>query len=170
MRLIAMLAMLSAIPLGGCFASGGTVAYANPIDDGGCVEPNEQVVTPAGATTELSFAKARLSAHVADSPSEREQGLMHVNTMEINEGMVFAYPEPSARFFWMKNTPLPLDIAFVNAEERIVKIAQMEPNSTVLTPSGAPVTWVVEAHAGWFAQHGVRVGDVVVGLPPRPKE
>ncbi len=149
-------------------ALGTAAAYAN--DDAGCVEPNQTVVTPPGATTELSFAKARLSAHVADSPSEREQGLMHVNTMAANEGMVFAYAEPSARFFWMKNTPLPLDIAFVNAEQRIVKIAQMEPLSTVLTPSGAPITWVVEARAGWFAQNGVNVGDAVVGLPPRPKE
>lgn len=162
LRWIAILVTLAAF--------GTAAAYANPSDAGGCVEPNETAVTPPGATTELSFAKARLSAHVADSPSEREQGLMHVNTMGPNEGMVFAYPEPSARFFWMKNTPLPLDIAFVNAAQRIVKIAQMEPNSTILTPSGEPVMWVVEAHAGWFGHNGVAVGDPIVGLPPIPKE
>lgn len=152
------------------FAGAGTAVSAYAHDDAGGVEPHEAAVRPSGATTELSFANARLSAHVADSPSEREQGLMHVNTMAANEGMVFAYAEPSARFFWMKNTPLPLDIAFINAEQRIVKIAQMEPNSTVLTPSGGPIVWVVEAHAGWFAQNGVKVGDGVAGLPPRPKE
>lgn len=122
------------------------------------------------ATVSLEIGTARLSARVADDPQERERGLMHVQTMGQDEGMVFVYPEATPRFFWMKDTPLPLDIAFVGADERIIKIAQMKPLDTMLTPSDAPTLWVVEAHAGWFARVGAAVGDRIVGLPPRSQQ
>ena len=143
---------------------------APPAKSSSTAPPATPAIVPPGPTLDLSFGSARLSAHVADSPSERETGLMHVNTMSPDEGMVFAYPAPAPRFYWMKDTVLPLDIAFVGDNGRIVKLAQMAPGDTTLTPSGAPATWAVEANLGWFEAHSVNVGDEVAGLPGRAKE
>lgn len=108
---------------------------------------------------------ATLRAYVADDPAEREQGLMHVTELGADEGMVFVYPSPSVRYFWMKDTPLPLSIAFCDAAGKVLTLADMVPLNTALTPSGGPVVYAVETHKGWFAEHGVQVGDTLVGLP-----
>ena len=113
----------------------------------------------------LRMNGATLRAYVADDPAEREQGLMGVTELGPDEGMVFVYPAPSARYFWMKDTPLPLSIAFCDATGKVVTLADMAPLNTTLPPSGAPVVYAVEANKGWFAAHEVHVGDTIVGLP-----
>ncbi len=118
----------------------------------------------------LLFASAALTVSVADEPSEREQGLMGVTQLGVDEGMVFVYPEAAPRYFWMKDTPLPLSIAFVGADGRIVSISEMAPLSTALTPSRKPAMYAIEANQGWFSAHGVRVGDSVAGLPPASRQ
>lgn len=114
----------------------------------------------------LLFTSAALTVTVADEPSERERGLMGVTHLGVDDGMVFVYPEAAPRYFWMKDTPLPLSIAFVGADGRIVAISDMVPLSTALTPSRKPAMYAIEANQGWFLAHGVRVGDSVAGLPP----
>ncbi len=111
-----------------------------------------------------------LTVLVADEPAERERGLMGNTTLGVDEGMVFVYPEARPRYFWMKDTPLPLSIAFVGADGRIVSIADMTPLSTALTPSGAPAMYAIEVHQGWFAAHGIAVGATVTGLMPASRE
>lgn len=114
---------------------------------------------------QLRFGEATLSARVADTPTERSHGLMGVTDLGADEGMVFVYADASPRYFWMKDTPTPLSIAFCDATGTVVSLADMAPLDTTLTPSGKPALYAIEARQGWFVAHGVRVGDLVVGLP-----
>lgn len=118
-----------------------------------------------GEVVPLRVNGATLRAHVADDPAEREQGLMGVTTLEPDEGMVFVYPGVGLRYFWMKDTPTDLSIAFCDADGKVVHLAEMAALDTTLTSSGKPAMYVVEARQGWFVDHGVRVGDSLVGLP-----
>lgn len=121
-------------------------------------------------TVALRFGGATLQARVADSPSERSQGLMGVTDLGPDEGMVFVYADASPRYFWMKDTPTPLSIAFCDVTGKVVTLADMTPLDTTLTPSVKPALYAIEARQGWFVEHGVRVGDTVVGLPgPAPR-
>ncbi len=119
---------------------------------------------------ELRFGAHVLHARVADTPKERAAGLMGVTDLAADEGMVFAYPEASARFFWMKDTPTALSIVFCDVKGVIVAMADLVPLDTTLTPSNQPAMFVVEAKKGWFAEHGVAVGDTVGGLPGRSEK
>ncbi len=119
---------------------------------------------------DLHFGPHVLRVRVADAPKERAAGLMGVTNLAPDEGMLFAYPEASPRFFWMKDTPTALSIAYCDDKGVIVTMADMEPLDTTLTPSHKPAMYVVEAKKGWFVEHGVAVGDLIVGLPgPAPK-
>jgi uncharacterized membrane protein (UPF0127 family) len=102
---------------------------------------------------------------VADEPPERSLGLMYRDTMGADHGMLFVYPDAEVRSFWMKNTRLPLSIAYLDAAGTIVHIADMRPLDTTAVPSVRPAMYALEVHQGWFAAHGVEVGDKVTGLP-----
>jgi uncharacterized membrane protein (UPF0127 family) len=123
-----------------------------------------------GERIDLVFGTSLLSAHIADTPAARETGLMRVDALGTDEGMIFVYPAAAPRFFWMKDTLIPLAIAFVGADGRVVGLAEMAVGDGKLTPSQKPAMYAVEAPQGWFASHGVRVGDVVGGLPPASAE
>lgn len=122
-----------------------------------------------GDVVPLRVKGATLRAHVADDPAEREQGLMGVTALGPDEGMVFVYPAAGLRYFWMKDTPTALAVAFCDEAGTVVSLAEMVPLDTTLTPSLKPAMYVIEANAGWFVDHGVRVGDTIVGLPGAAK-
>jgi uncharacterized membrane protein (UPF0127 family) len=114
-----------------------------------------------------SDGEQHLSVRVADSDEERQQGLMGVRDLPANDGMAFVYDEPSTEAFWMKDTLLPLAIAFVDADGHILAIREMtpcaaEPCATYASP--APYMWAVEANSGWFSANGALVGDEAVLL------
>ena len=102
-----------------------------------------------------------IEVELADEPAERQQGLMYRESLPENHGMLFAYPEERTLGFWMKNTLLPLDIAYINREGRIVDIKQMAPQSTETHNSSAPAMYALEMNQGWFEANGIRVGDLV---------
>src|SRR5690554_5691883 len=102
-----------------------------------------------------------LKAKVADTPHKLEQGLMFVDDMPEDEGMLFVFPQKRILSFWGKNTFIKLDIAFVR-DDQIVKIAQIKPFDMSNVGSGIPCTMAIEANAGYFEDNGVRVGDQVV--------
>ena len=79
--------------------------------------------------------------------------------------MLFVYNDERPRSFWMKNTLIPLDIAFVRRDGTIVKIAQMEPISVERTHSLYPATYALEMNVGWFAAHDVEAGDKITRIP-----
>lgn len=120
-------------------------------------------------TTTITVKDVEIKVEVADEAGERAQGLQHRKSLPPDEGMVFVYPDAAPRSFWMEYTTLPLSIAFLDAEGRIVRIADMKPLDRTSVPSGAPAMYALEMNQGWFAAHGVVVGDQVTGLPAPEK-
>jgi uncharacterized membrane protein (UPF0127 family) len=109
---------------------------------------------------ETASSQYRFEVEVADDPSERAEGLMYRESLADNAGMLFLYPKPQPVEFWMKNTPLSLDIVFVRADGTIAHIAESTtPMSEDMIPSGEPVRAVLEVKAGTMRQLGVTVGD-----------
>ena len=106
-----------------------------------------------------------IQAELAQTPDERSVGLMFRQTMGTNEGMLFAFEQPATQCFWMKNTLLPLDIAFVAADGTVVNIDAMKPQSLESHCSTKPVPFVLEMNAGWFAKRGIKAGAKLKGAP-----
>jgi uncharacterized protein len=107
-------------------------------------------------------ASLEISVQVADSSEEREEGLMGVTDLPADRGMAFVWDEPTTGTFWMKNTLIPLSIAFVDPDGRIVTILDMQPCATDACPTyraTAPYVLAIEVNAGFFDRNGIEVGD-----------
>ena len=105
-------------------------------------------------------------AEVAATADERREGLMYREDLPEGTGMLFVFPDEAMRSFWMSNTYIPLDIAFISASNRVVDIKQMEPEDTSLTDSDAPAMYALEVIQGWFEARGIGVGmeaEIVFG-------
>ena len=117
--------------------------------------------------------RASLDVRIADDDEERQRGLMGVTSLDANEGMLFEFAEPTDSPFWMKNTLIPLSIAFIDEDDRIVTVLEMEPCGEEPCPTysaTAPYMLAVEANAGWFDEHGIDEGDLLedyVGPAPQ---
>ena len=118
---------------------------------------------------ELTAGMHRIDAQVAQSPQERQIGLMHRQKMPPHEGMLFVFEQPATQCFWMKNTPLALTAAFVADDGTIVNLADMQPNDTASHCSAQPVRYVLEMNQGWFAQKKLKAGFKLSGAPFRAK-
>lgn len=109
---------------------------------------------------ETGSSQFRFEVEVADDASERAQGLMFRESLADNAGMLFLYPEPREVEFWMKNTPLSLDMVFVRADGTIARIAERTtPFSEEMIASGEDVSAVLEVKGGMMRQLGIAVGD-----------
>ena len=106
-----------------------------------------------------------IQAEVAQTPDERSTGLMFRTAMGANEGMLFAFEQASTQCFWMKNTLLPLSIAFVADDGSVVNIDEMKPQTLDSHCSTRPVRFVLEMNQGWFAKRGVKAGAKLQGAP-----
>ena len=96
---------------------------------------------------------------MADEPKERNGGLMDVNSMPQNNGMLFIFDKQQELSFWMANTPLPLDIIFVNKQKEIVRIHHStKPYSEENFKSGKPAIYVVETNGGYCVEHDIQEG------------
>jgi uncharacterized protein len=125
------------------------------------VRPSHEVVFHSGR------GDRPLAVRVADTPDERARGLMGIRDLPADEGMAFAFARPSTASFWMKDTLIPLSIAFVGQDGTIVTLANMTPCRADPCPTYSargPYTLAVEANAGWFRDHGVHEGDGCSGL------
>jgi len=131
-----------------------------------CAAGRSTVPAPVLGTTVVEVAGVSLTVEVADTPDLRERGLMERSALRPDHGMVFVYPDERQRSFWMKNTPLPLSIAYIDSQGRIVHMADMTPFDTSPVPSRRPAMYAIEVEQGWFDRKAVRVGDKVEGLPP----
>jgi hypothetical protein len=119
--------------------------------------------TPASRTTTtipLTIAGHQLQAELATTPEQRSRGLMFREDLPENGGMLFVFPQTRQVSFWMKNTPLPLSIAFLDADKRILNIVDMEPFDETSHPSAGPARYALEVHQGWFAERGIEAGMV----------
>ena len=116
-------------------------------------------------TVSLSAGMHVIRAEVARTPLQRQMGLMFRQQMAGHEGMLFEFEVPTRQCFWMKNTPLPLSIAFVADDGRIVNIADMPPQSVESHCSAEPVRFALEMNQGWFAKRGIKPGFKLRGAP-----
>ena len=103
-------------------------------------------------------------AEVAADFSTRMQGLMHRESLAPNAGMLFVFDESAIHCMWMKNTLIPLSVAFVDASGTIVNIADMQPHSEQSHCASTPALFALEMTRGWFAQRGVKAGMKLGGL------
>ena len=109
-----------------------------------------------------------IRAELAQTPDERSIGLMFRKSMGANEGMLFAFEQAAKQCFWMKNTLLPLSIAFVAADGTIVNIDDMKPQTLASHCSTKEVPFVLEMNVGWFAKRGIKAGFKLKGPPFTP--
>ncbi|MRD55861.1 DUF192 domain-containing protein [Betaproteobacteria bacterium LSUCC0115] len=123
------------------------------------------VAQAANKTAGLSIKSFRVQAEVADRPASRARGLMYRDSLADNHGMLFVFDAPSRQCMWMKNTPLPLSVAFVKADGQIANIAQMQPQTETIHCASEDVLYALEMAQGWFWARAIKPGDVVQGLP-----
>jgi hypothetical protein len=109
-----------------------------------------------------------IRAEVASTLLQQQIGLMHRRTLGANEGMLFVYDSAAPRCFWMRNTLLPLSIAFVDDDGTIVNIADMQPLNDQSHCSARPVRFALEMNQGWFAKRGIGPGFRLRGAPFTP--
>jgi uncharacterized membrane protein (UPF0127 family) len=106
-----------------------------------------------------------IQAEVAQTPDERATGLMFRKSMGPNSGMLFAFEDAATQCFWMKNTLLPLSVAFVADDGTIVNLDDMKPQTLDSHCSTKPVRFVLEMNQGWFAKRGIKPGFKLQGAP-----
>lgn len=132
-----------------------------------CASPSLPRVTLFAA----DGSPVHVGVEVAATPTKRNLGLMYRRDLPVSQGMLFLFPREEQQSFWMKNTPLPLDIIFISAARTIVSIAANTlPFSETPLPSGGPAQFVLEVNAGFCQRHGIVAGGRVeipsVSLPP----
>jgi hypothetical protein len=120
-------------------------------------------------TVELSIKGHRLVAEVAATEPARTKGLMYRFSLQPNHGMLFVFAQPQMQAFWMKNTYVPLSIAFIDAEGRILNIEDMAPQTENTHPSRGRALYALEMKKRWFTERAIAVGDRVEGLGAAPK-
>lgn len=116
----------------------------------------------------LDNTKAKIDIEIADTDYDRQLGLMFRKRMEENQGMLFIFPSETVQSFWMRNTNIPLDMVFINNQQKIVTIHK---NTETLSdrpyPSTAPAKYVIEVNAGFTERHNILTGDKVSWLGTR---
>lgn len=114
---------------------------------------------------DLQINQITLHAEVVDTDLTRAQGLMHRQFLAPNSGMLFIFDEVHSPCFWMKNTPLPLSIAFITEKGLISNIEDMTPFNLASTCPITPIKFALEMEQGWFSTHQIQAGDYVKHLP-----
>jgi hypothetical protein len=117
-------------------------------------------------TTTLTIGKQKVIAEVAATPDQRSTGLMYRFSLKPDHGMIFVFENAEPQGFWMKNTFIPLSIAFIGSDGHILNIADMAPQDERTHWSNGPAQYALEMRKGWFAERGISAGDRIEGLPP----
>ena len=118
--------------------------------------------------TQLKAGMHLLDVQVAQTPQERQIGLMFRKEMPQHEGMLFVFEQAATQCFWMRNTLIPLTAAFLADDGTIVNLADMKPQSDDSHCSARPVRFVLEMNQGWFARRGIQAGNRLAGGPFKP--
>jgi len=109
-----------------------------------------------------------IKAEVASNNEQREYGLMFRQRLAQNEGMVFLFESPQVVCMWMKNTLIPLSVAFIDNEGKITNVEEMKPQTLDSHCSNKKVTYALEMNSGWFKQKNLKSGNLIEGLPGVP--
>ena len=114
----------------------------------------------------LSAGIHLIQAEVVSDGETRARGLMHRKALEQNAGMLFIFDDHAIHCMWMKNTLIPLSVAFIDDRGTIVNIADMEPHDLQSHCAARPVKYALEMNRGWFAARGIGPGARLGGVPP----
>jgi hypothetical protein len=120
---------------------------------------------PTLPTARLTAGMHIITAELAKTPQSRTIGMMFREKTPPNHGMLFLFESKAQQCFWMRNTPLPLSIAFIDDDGTILQITDMAPKDDTLHCSQRPVRYALEMEQGWFARKGAVVGSKLRGLP-----
>jgi len=120
---------------------------------------------PKLPTVDLQAGMHNIRAEVARTALQTQTGMMFRKEMAAHEGMLFVFDSLAARCFWMKNTPLPLTIAYIAEDGAIVDLIDMQPYSDRTHCSSQPVRFALEMNQGWFAKRGIKPGFKLKGPP-----
>lgn len=118
-------------------------------------------------TAELKTGIYRIQAELADTPKAREVGLMNRTSMPTNSGMLFIFEQKAGHCFWMNNTKIPLSIAFIADDGKIVNIEEMQAETTNNHCPKAAVRYALEMNKQWFSERVIVPGAVITGLPKK---
>jgi len=119
---------------------------------------------------ELLIGSTSILVEIADTPFLRNKGLMFRQSIPENSGMLFSFPDNSQRSFWMKNTNIPLSIAFIDEQGSIKNIERMKPHCLEPIYSIGLAPYALEMNEGWFNRNGFTIGSRVLNLPRRTLE
>lgn len=117
-------------------------------------------------TIPIKVGTHAVTAEVAATPEQRQTGLMFRFSLPADRGMLFVFDRPQPLGFWMKNTYIPLSIAYLDEAGRILNVEDMAPHDERSHPSRGPALYALEMRKGWFAERGLGPGTRVTGLPP----
>ena len=118
--------------------------------------------------THIRVGPQALTVELAITEPQRMQGLMYREKLGPNDGMLFVFDAPEYQSMWMKNTLVPLSVAFLAPDGTILNVEDMEPQTLNPHISAGPALYALEMNKGWFAAHGLKPGDKATGLPKAP--
>ena len=116
----------------------------------------------------LSAGIYRIRAEVANTETSREQGLMYRESMVSNSGMLFVFDQAAQYCMWMRNTKIPLSVAFLDREGHILNVEEMLPLTENNHCAAKPAKFALEMNAGWFTSKGLRAGMTISGIEKAP--
>lgn len=117
----------------------------------------------------LNIGFFRIDAEVAADQETRMQGLMHRRSMAAQQGMLFVFPQVAVHCMWMRNTYLPLSVAFLDEQGRILNIEDMQPQTEDNHCATRPARYALEMNLGWFSSKGIKPGAKLSGLEKLPQ-
>lgn len=124
---------------------------------------------PTLPTSQLTVNGKTITAEIADDDTERTAGLMFREKLAPDSGMLFVMPQVDYVSFWMRNTFIPLSIAYISPSGRILEIHSMKPHDETPIKSAFPgIAYALEMEEGWFDKNGILPGARLSGLPPLP--
>ena len=118
---------------------------------------------------ELTAGFHRIEAEVAANDQNRQVGLMNRKSMPAQHGMLFVFTQENTHCMWMRNTLLPLSVAFLDDEGKIINIEDMQPQTEDNHCARRPARYALEMNLGWFAQRGVKPGTKLNGFEKAPR-
>jgi uncharacterized membrane protein (UPF0127 family) len=120
---------------------------------------------PSCRVSDIHIGEFPVQVEIADTPFLRNRGLMNRDYLPRDHGMLFSFPKEGTQSFWMKNTLLPLSIAFIDRDGVIINIERMMPHDLDSVSSSCEVPYALEMNDGWFDNMGINPGSRVTNLP-----
>ena len=134
-----------------------------------CLVVGSALAQGAMPVVELSAGFHRIEAEVAATDQNRQLGLMNRRSMPVQRGMLFVFNHENTHCMWMRNTLLPLSVAFMDAGGTIINIEDMQPQTEDNHCARRPARFALEMNLGWFAQRGIKPGTKLNGIDKAPR-